>query len=137
MGHSENSSRYGGNTVLTGLNRYVYAPIAALMLWAVVLALSPAMANAQAKHQTQGQQGIALVAPGDSLWSISAKWLGSDATAQQIAGGVEQIYALNRNRIGADPNLIFAGQRLVLPPVAERGAPESGLVRAARARETR
>jgi hypothetical protein len=42
--------------VLTGLIRYVYAPIAALVLWAVVLAVSPAMANAQATYQTQDQQ---------------------------------------------------------------------------------
>ena len=71
--------------MLTGLNRYVYASIAALALWAVVLVISPAMANAQATYQTQDQQETnredrasepVVVAPGDSLWSISAKWLG-------------------------------------------------------------
>jgi hypothetical protein len=123
--------------MLTGLNRYVYAPIAALTLWAVVLAVSPAIANAQATHQTQGQQGIAVVARGDTLWSISAKWLGPDATAQQIADGVERIYALNQDQIGPDPNLIFAGQRLVLPSAVERQSPESQPARAARAQETR
>ena len=106
--------------MFTGINRYVYAPIAALALCAVVLAVSPGMANAQATHQSQGQQGIAVVAPGDSLWSISARWLGPDATAQQIADGVERIYALNKDRIGPDLNLIFVGQRLVLPSAAPR-----------------
>jgi hypothetical protein len=106
--------------VFTGINRYVYAPIAALALWAVVLAVSPGMANAQATHQSQGQQRIAVVNPGDSLWSISARWLGPDATAQQIADGVERIYALNKDRIGPDLNLIFVGQRLVLPSAAPR-----------------
>ncbi|HZY57292.1 MAG TPA: LysM domain-containing protein [Rubrobacteraceae bacterium] len=123
--------------MLTGLNRYVYASIAALALWAVVLAISPAMANAQATYQTQDQQETnredraseaVVVAPGDSLWSISAKWLGPEATTQQITDGVERIYALNRNRIGSDPNLLLAGQRLVLPSAVpsalERQAPE-------------
>ncbi len=125
--------------MLTGLNRYVYAPIAALALWAAVLAISPAMANAQATYQTQDQQETnredrasepVVVAPGDSLWSISAKWLGPEATTQQITDGVERIYALNRNRIGSDPNLLLAGQRLVLPSAVpsavERQAPEPG-----------
>jgi hypothetical protein len=110
--------------VLTGLTKYVYAPIAALALWAVVLAVSPATANAQATHQTQGQQNIVVVAPGDSLWSISSEWLGPDATAQQIAVGVERIYALNRDRIGAHPNVLFVGQRLVLPSAVEQRSTE-------------
>ena len=88
--------------MFTGFNRYVYAPMAALTLWVVVLVASPATATAQATHQTQGQQGTAVVAPGDTLWSISARWLGPDATGQQIADGVERIYGLNRARIGAD-----------------------------------
>jgi hypothetical protein len=112
--------------MLTGLTRYVYAPIAALALWAAILAVSPAVANAQATHQTQGQQEFVVVASDDSLWSISSKWLGPDATVRQIAGGVERIYALNRDRIGADPNLLLAGQRLVLPSAVERRAPEPG-----------
>jgi hypothetical protein len=119
--------------MLTGLTRYIYAPIAALALWAVILAVSPAMANAQATHQTQDQQEIAVVDSGDSLWSISSRWLGPDATVQQIAGGVERIYALNRDRIGADPNLLLVGQRLVLPSAVERRASEPGS--AARKRE--
>jgi LysM domain len=117
----------------TRLKQYAYVPIAALALWAVLLAASPAAANAQESpspskdpRPTEGAVAGAervVVAPGDSLWSISAQWLGPDATTRQITDGVERIYVLNRDRIGTDPNLLFAGQRLVLPP-AERRTPE-------------
>ena len=115
------------------LTRYAYAPIAALALWAVLLTLSPATATAQETSRANDPQmtdrnaGAAervVVAPGDSLWSISESQLGPNATPLQIADGVERIYALNHAQIGADPNKIFAGQRLVLPPAVERQAPE-------------
>lgn len=70
-----------------------------------------------------------VVRPGDSLWSISKEWLGPNATPRQIANEVERIYALNRHRIGSDPDLIFPGQELSVPPVEpaaigpSRGAP--------------
>jgi len=60
-----------------------------------------------------------MVRAGDSLWSISEEHLGPNATAPQIASEVERIYALNRERIGPNPNLIFLGQVLTLPPVGE------------------
>ena len=124
--------------MFVGLKRYAYAPIAALALWAVVLMASPTTANAQETSQATNRDadGAAhvVVAPGDSLWSISARQLGPGATAPQIANGVELIWALNRDQIGADPNTIFAGQKFVLPPVVERQTPEPA--RAAPARGT-
>jgi Tol biopolymer transport system component len=57
-----------------------------------------------------------IVKPGDSLWSISEQRLGPEASPQRVYDHTYQMYALNRKRIGADPNLIFAGQRLSLPP---------------------
>ena len=83
-------------------------------LAAVVLALFPAVAEAQT-DETQSTSSV-VVQPGDSLWSISQERLGPDATPQQVAESVEQIYALNRERIGADPNLIFVGQVFLVPP---------------------
>ena len=83
---------------------------------ALMLALFPAVAEAQTKAQSTSS---IVVRPGDCLWSISSEQLGPNATAQQIANSVERIYAHNRNRIGADPNLILVGQRLSLPPVGE------------------
>jgi hypothetical protein len=94
-------------------------------LAAAVLALFPTVAEAQGtSSQGTSSQGTSSVVvwPGDSLWSISSERLGQRATPQQIANGVEQIYALNQNRIGSDPNLIFAGQKFLLPPA---GGPSS------------
>jgi DNA-binding CsgD family transcriptional regulator len=120
-----------------GLNRYIYAPMAALALWAVLLALSPDVAKAQGTDppkDAQGTKRVVVVVPGDSLWSISSEQLGPNATPQQIAIAVERIYALNRNKIGGDPNLIFAGQKLSLPPIGEPSTAEAP-TRATPARE--
>jgi DNA-binding CsgD family transcriptional regulator len=98
-----------------------------LAFWAVVLVLSPAVAEAQGIAQTKdAQKGTEriVVSPGDSLWSISSERLGPNATPQQIASGAERIYALNQNQIGANPNLILPGQKLLVPPVGEPSTTE-------------
>ena len=87
--------------------------LAAVALLLVMLALFPAAAEAQTENTSASS---VVVRPGDSLWSISQERLGPNATPQQIADGAERIYALNRERIGADPNLIFVGQELLVPP---------------------
>jgi hypothetical protein len=125
--------------LITRLRLCAYAQIVmtivVLALWAAVLAASPAAASAKATPLTKDLQdtdsaaGVAkrvVVAPGDSLWSISAQWLGPEASTHQIADGVKRIYALNEERIGNDTNLIFAGQSLLLPKQLERQAPEPG-----------
>jgi DNA-binding CsgD family transcriptional regulator/nucleoid-associated protein YgaU len=103
------------------LKRCVYALMVLLASWAVILAVSPAVAEAQGIARTKDAQQIGtervVVSPGDSLWSISEERLGPNATPQQIASEAERIYALNQNQIGADPNLIFPGQKLLAPPV--------------------
>jgi hypothetical protein len=92
-------------------------------LAALLLAVFPAVAEAQAEAQTEAHiedkstPSSVVVQPGDSLWSISEKVLGPNASPQRIVRGAEQIYALNRGLIGADPNLIFVGQELLVPPV--------------------
>ncbi len=93
-------------------------------LAAAVLALFPTVAEAQSTSSSRGSS-LVVVRPGDSLWSISSERLGPNASPQQIANGVEQIYALNQNRIGGDPNLIFAGQKFLLPAVVERSRAEA------------
>lgn len=96
-----------------------------------ILAVLPAVAEAQDMAAPQDARSVnrgaeaarsVVVRPGDSLWSISSERLGPNARPRQITNTVEQIYALNRNRIGSDPNMIFSGQVLLLPPVA-RAAP--------------
>jgi hypothetical protein len=117
--------------LLARLKRYAYAPIAALALWAVLLAGLPTAVSAQETSRANDQQisnradraaDYVVVAPGDSLWSISERRLGPGATQSRVARGVERIYALNRDLIGADPNLIFVGQRFALPRSLERHA---------------
>jgi len=60
-----------------------------------------------------------IVKPGDSLWSISEQRLGPEASPQRVYEHTYQMYALNRKLIGSDPDLIFVGQRLSLPPLGE------------------
>ena len=113
----------------------------ALALWAVVLAVSPATAIAkvtplandlQVTDRAAGAAKRVVVAPGDSLWSISAKWLGPEATTQQIADGVERIHAVNQKQLGSNPNLILAGQSLLLPSDVEQQSPDPGRDESAR-----
>jgi len=53
------------------------------------------------------------VEPGDSLWRIAARHLGSDATTAQTAREVNRLWELNQQRIGTgNPDLIFPGQTL-------------------------
>ena len=98
------------------------ALVLALVLTAAVLALLPSAAGAQTSAPTEdGDARSVVVRPGDSLWSISEGRLGPDATPQRVADAAGRIHALNRARIGADPNLIFVGQELLIPPALSGG----------------
>ena len=116
--------------MFTRLKRYVYAALVALALCAATLVALPAPAQAQAAS-TDGARGAdaspargVVVHSGDNLWSISQRLLPANATPQQIYTVTARIYALNREQIGPDPNQIFAGQRLSVPP-ALSGPPAS------------
>ena len=109
----------------------VLAALAALGA-VVALVVLPSVAEAQEQQQEVQQQTISVegaqpahepaerlvVAPGDSLWSISQQRLHPNATTQQISNEAGRIYELNRSRIGDDPSLIFPGQELLAPPAA-------------------
>jgi hypothetical protein len=58
-----------------------------------------------------------VVVAGDCLWSIAAGRLGTEPTNRAIDDAWRAIYALNRPAIGDDPNLIFPGMQLELPPI--------------------
>jgi nucleoid-associated protein YgaU len=64
----------------------------------------------------------ALVRPGDCLWLIAARRLGPQASAAEVAGEWPRWYAMNRQLIGADPDLIRPGQVLVAPSDPARTA---------------
>ncbi|MFJ6852505.1 transglycosylase family protein [Streptomyces sp. NPDC091271] len=71
-----------------------------------------------------GQRESYTVARGDSLSGI--------ASAERVQGGWQRLYTANRTVVGADPDLIYPGQRLTLdvagaPPAAapeQKAAPE-------------
>ena len=60
-----------------------------------------------------------VVEPGDSLWRIAASVLRSNGDDEPSSADIARfwptIYAANRALIGDDPNLIFPGQRLLIP----------------------
>jgi nucleoid-associated protein YgaU len=64
-----------------------------------------------------------VVRAGDTLWSLAARQLGASATDAQVARAWPQLYAANRAVIGANPDLIRPGQRLVCPPLDPRSQP--------------
>jgi hypothetical protein len=60
-------------------------------------------------------QRFLVVRPGDSLWSISKRLLGPNASSAQIARKVAQLWKLNGERIGTGrPDLLMVGTKLVL-----------------------
>ena len=62
-----------------------------------------------------GAAGTYTVERGDSLWKITQRMLGEDASIDQIAAAWPVLYESNRGVIGGNPSLIFAGQVLQIP----------------------
>ena len=73
-----------------------------------------------------GEASVAYtVQRGDHLWSITAGYLaahlGRTATAEEIVPLWNQVIEMNRDLIDSgDPNLIFPGERIVLPDLGVR-----------------
>jgi len=64
----------------------------------------------------RGRQADALVvAPGDSLWAIARSTLPPRVSDAEVERLWQDIYRANRDVVGADPDLIRPGQRLVMP----------------------
>lgn len=61
---------------------------------------------------TQPSAGPYTVKPGDSLWRISQRLLGPNATTREINQTWRVIYRDNRVTVGADPDRIVPGQEL-------------------------
>lgn len=71
---------------------------------------------AEPSSSVRAGDGRHVVQGGESLWSIARELLGADAGNARIATVVSQLWELNRATIGTgDPDLIRAGQELVLP----------------------
>lgn len=67
--------------------------------------------------------GSVTVRSGDTLWDLAAATLPPSASEAEIDRRWREIYQRNRSAIGADPDLIRPGQRLVLPPGPPREEP--------------
>jgi nucleoid-associated protein YgaU len=65
---------------------------------------------------TPGPAQSVVVRPGDSLWLIARRLVGSRASNAAVERKLVAIWKLNEGRIGTgDPNLIFPGTPLKLP----------------------
>lgn len=63
-----------------------------------------------------------VVAPGDSLWAIAARALGPGAGAARVAVEWPRWWAANRAIVGADPDLVRPGERLLPPRPGSRSS---------------
>jgi LysM repeat protein len=79
--------------------------------------------RAEAQEEAAANTKTKTVEPGDSLWTIAQERLAPDASPQRVAEEVERTYALNRERLGEDPNLIRVGQELSLSPATNEPEP--------------
>ncbi|MGH3346923.1 MAG: LysM peptidoglycan-binding domain-containing protein, partial [Nocardioides sp.] len=60
-----------------------------------------------------------VVRPGDTLWEIAERTLPARVTDDEVERRWREIYRANRDVVGADPDLIRPGQRLVVPAPRE------------------
>jgi hypothetical protein len=80
------------------------------------LARRPASKATPAGTRTSAHSQTVVVRPGDSLWLIARRLVGSRASNAAVARKLVAIWNLNEGRIGTgDPNLIFPGTPLKLP----------------------
>jgi hypothetical protein len=75
------------------------------------------MAKSKSMHSSSmSNPGSVVVRSGDSLWSIAQHLVGPSASDAEIHSKLVAVWDMNVKRIGTgDPNLIFPGQRLMLP----------------------
>lgn len=79
-----------------------------------------------AADANRGEDNLYTVQPGDNMWSIAADCLaareGKTPSADRVAEVWRQMIDLNRGRIiSGDPDLIFPGEQLLVPPPGETG----------------
>jgi hypothetical protein len=89
-----------------------------LLMVLVALLIQPGVANAQGAQEEE--RPVVVVNPGDTLWSISQQRLYQNATPQEVMNEMERIYQLNRSQLGNNPDLLLAGQQLLLTPLAAK-----------------
>ncbi|MCU1532152.1 MAG: LysM peptidoglycan-binding protein [Arthrobacter sp.] len=76
----------------------------------------PLAARQLRTQEPAAERGELIVRAGDSLWSLSAAELGPFASDVDIAREWPRLYRANRAVIGENPDILFPGQVLRLPP---------------------
>jgi hypothetical protein len=100
--------RAGRRRVTGGVRLTRRGRVVAVLFLLVLAALALAYASPASDAATpSGPPTIVVVNPGDSLWSIAARYLPS----RDAPGAVEEIRRLN----GLDGYTIYAGEHLTLP----------------------
>ncbi|MDR4532392.1 LysM domain-containing protein [Glutamicibacter sp. PS] len=111
----------GENTTSRGIDRLaapnetLEAPSPQWLPHRVSVPISRLISEAPQAKKRSAEPPETVVVAGDSLWSIAAKHLGAQATVADIAAYWPQIYRTNRDRIGADPDVLRIGTTLQLP----------------------
>jgi nucleoid-associated protein YgaU len=80
-----------------------------------VRALPPVTLTAPRTTSSETTPQEVTVHRGDTLWDLAAAHLSADAGDAEIAEAWQRWWALNRDVIGADPDLILPGQVLLVP----------------------
>lgn len=78
-----------------------------------------AASGSDQKTESATTANSVVVAPGDSLWSITAQ-LNPTATTAQLSELWPQLYESNKQAIGSNPNLIIPGIELFIPASLSR-----------------
>lgn len=76
---------------------------------------APSSTASPATGTATGGNGVVVVQPGDCLWSLAERALGSTATPARTAASWPAWWSANRAVIGSDPDLLQPGTRLVPP----------------------
>ncbi|MGW3075262.1 M23 family metallopeptidase [Kitasatospora sp. NPDC001132] len=97
---------------------------------------APAAPVAQAAASARAESAAPADAPAaqavqESYRVVSGDTLSKIAEVKNVEGGWHALYEQNRSVVGADPNLIFAGQRLALPGHAVAPSADSAPAKAA------
>ncbi|MGW3232536.1 M23 family metallopeptidase [Kitasatospora sp. NPDC001095] len=123
------AARIGIATAVTGVS-FALPLVTAMSAQAHTAPAAP-VAQAAASARAESAAAPAAQAVQESYRVVSGDTLSKIAEVKNVEGGWHALYEQNRSVVGADPNLIFAGQRLALPGHAVAPSADSAPAKAA------
>jgi nucleoid-associated protein YgaU len=75
------------------------------------------MGSGQERNRPERDNEVVIVTSGQTLWSIAQEMLHSNGSPVEVAKLWPQIYEMNREVIGEDPNMLQLGLELKLPVI--------------------